>query len=138
MTKMRNQRAEPVYIRRNGAVRISHDNIVFYEPFNPQLLNMLDWSVRILCNEFELGGSFSVLIFVGTVPDDPEQWATSPTCVGIHDVYTSGTPHNSDSQEDLEVEGYVRLNGGLLERFAASELTPDVVVPFLKRELHWR
>jgi tyrosinase len=99
---------------------------------------MLEWSVRIRCNEFELGGSFSVLIFVGTVPDDPKQWLTSPSCVGIHDVYAGSAPHDSDSRGDCEVEGYVRLKGGLLEQLGASELTPDVVVPYLKSELHWR
>jgi tyrosinase len=99
---------------------------------------MLEWSVRIRCNEFELGGSFSVLIFVGTVPDDPKQWLTSPSCVGIHDVYAGSAPRDSGSRGDCEVEGYVGLNRGLLEQLGAIELTPDVVVPYLKSELHWR
>jgi hypothetical protein len=113
-------------------------NQTFAKPFNLDSPKMLEWSVWIRCNEFELGGSFSVLIFVGRVPDDPKQWMSSSSCVGIHDVYTGSASHGSDGQEDTEVEGYVHLNGGLLERMGTSELMPAVVVPFLKRELHWR
>ena len=103
-------------------------------------MRILEWTARIRCDEHELGGSFSVLIFLGEVPDDPKQWATSASCVGIHDVYTSRTSarDHSASQADAEVEGFVPLNEGLLEHSGANELTPDVVLPFLKNHLCWR
>ena len=99
---------------------------------------MLEWTARIRCNECELGGSFSVLIFIGMVPDDPKQWGSSPSCVGIHDVYVGKTSRDNASQEEAEVEGFVALNEGLLKHYGVNELTPNVVVPFLKNELHWR
>ena len=94
---------------------------------------MLEWTARIRCNQNELAGSFSVLIFIGNVPDDPKQWATSSSCVGFNDVYAGSASH-----EDAEVEGFVPLNDGLLNHFGPSQLTPEVVAPFLKTELHWR
>jgi tyrosinase len=99
---------------------------------------MLEWTVRIRCNTQELSGSFSVLVFLGRVPDDPKKWARSPSCVGIHDVFASSCPPDSPSEADAEVEGYVALNEGLLKYSGLSELIPDVVVPYLKSELHWR
>lgn len=98
---------------------------------------MLEWAARIRCDQYELGGSFSVLIFIGSVPDDPKQWETSESCVGIYDVYT-GKPSDSPGEGDAEVQGFVSLNEGILKHSGASTLTPDVVVPFLTSELNWR
>jgi len=36
-----------------------------------------DWTCRIHCKKYELGGSYWVLIFLGEVPEDPKKWHTS-------------------------------------------------------------
>src|SRR6202042_2657493 len=41
-----------------------------------------EWSVSVKCKKFELGGSFSVFIFLGEVPADPKQWLTDPAFAG--------------------------------------------------------
>lgn len=94
---------------------------------------MDEWTARIRCNENEVGGSFSVLFFIGVVPEDPKQWAKSASCVGVHDVFVG----SGSIQDEAEIEGFVDLNESL-KKSGIISLTPDAVVPFLKDELHWR
>lgn len=98
-----------------------------------ETMNEIEWNACIRCNENEVGGSFSVLIFIGAVPDDPMQWMKSTSCVGVHDVFAG----YGESRDEAEVEGFVDLKEGL-KKARIGSLTPDVVVPFLKDELHWR
>jgi tyrosinase len=44
----------------------------------PPNRRLYEWTARIECNKFELGGSYSVLIFLGHVPDDPQEWQVLP------------------------------------------------------------
>ena len=97
---------------------------------------MLEWTARVRCSQSELGRSFSVILFIGNVPDDPEQWVTSSSCVGFSDVYADSNSHKDNGEDG--VQDFVVLNDGLLNHFAPSQLTPEVVALFLKTELHWR
>jgi len=102
---------------------------------------LYDWTVRIHFKKYELGGSFAVLIFLGQVPDDPSQWRTAPTFVGSHHAFVNSAASQCDNcreQADLVNEGFVHLNSAIAERSGLSSLDPNVVVPYLKENLHWR
>ncbi|KAJ7264514.1 tyrosinase [Mycena haematopus] len=100
-----------------------------------------EWTARIQVKKYEVGGSFLVLLFLGSIPDDPTQWRTSPDFVGAHHVFANSVPDrcaNCRAHRDAVVEGFVHLNEGILEHSGLHSLEPDVVVPYLKRDLHWR
>jgi tyrosinase len=100
-----------------------------------------EWSIRIHVKKYELSGSFSVLIFLGEVPEDPEEWCTSPSYVGGHYAFVNsaaGQCDNCRSQEDLVVEGFVYLNLAIAERSGLPSYEPSVVHPYLKDNLSWR
>ena len=100
-----------------------------------------DWSTRIHVKKYELSGSFSVLIFLGEVPEDPEEWCTSPSFVGAHHVFVNGAADQCDncrSQEDLVVEGFVHLNLVIAELSGLPSYEPSVVHPYLRDNLSWR
>lgn len=101
---------------------------------------VLEWSVRVQSKQFELGGSFSVYIFLGQVPADPKHWLTDPAFAGTFDVFSNTEPDecaNCREQKDLVIKGFVHLNRQILKRSGNPSLKPDVVLPFLKRELNW-
>ncbi|KAI0322394.1 tyrosinase [Amylostereum chailletii] len=101
-----------------------------------------DWTARIQVKKYALGGSFSVLIFLGEVPEDPAQWRSSPSFVGAHHAFVNTSAErcaNCRTQADVVVEGFVHLNNAIARR--APELgsfDPSVVHPYLSRELSWR
>ncbi|KAJ7476711.1 tyrosinase [Mycena latifolia] len=100
-----------------------------------------EWTARIQVKKYEVGGSFLVLLFLGTVPDDPKQWRTSPNFVGAHHVFANSVPNrcaNCRAHGDAEVEGFVHLNEGIIEHSGLHSLEPNVVEPYLKKDLHWR
>jgi hypothetical protein len=96
-----------------------------------------DWTARIHAKQYELGGSFNVLIFLGEVPKDPEEWHTSPSYVGSHSVYVSGVHHPQGDQGDTVTEGFVHLNTAIAERSGLSSYEPRGVIPYLKDNLNW-
>ncbi|KAJ7501098.1 tyrosinase [Mycena galericulata] len=100
-----------------------------------------EWTARIQVKKYEVGGSFLVLLFLGSVPDDPKQWRTSSQFVGAHHVFANSVPDrcaNCRANRDAEVEGFVHLNDGIIEHSHLGSLEPDVVAPYLKQNLHWR
>lgn len=99
------------------------------------LTTMHIWTARIRCAEHELKCSFSVIIFLGNVPENPSQWHRSSTCAGEHEVLVN---QNKGHGEDSIIEGFVHLNDGIESLLGLSSLEPDVVVPALKHNLQWR
>ncbi|KAF7358740.1 Tyrosinase [Mycena sanguinolenta] len=100
-----------------------------------------EWTARIQIKKYEVGGSFMVLLFLGSVPDDPKEWRFSPNFVGAHHVFANSVPDrcaNCRAHRDAVVEGFVHLNEGINEHSGLHSLEPDVVVPYLKHDLHWR
>ncbi|KAI9508870.1 photo-regulated tyrosinase [Russula earlei] len=100
-----------------------------------------DWGVRIHVKKYELGGSFSVLIFLGDVPDDPSHWRSCPSFVGLHYAFVNSVASqcgNCRNQADLVIEGFVHLNEAIAKRSGLSSYEPEVVSPYLKENLHWR
>lgn len=109
------------------------------------VLSYNEWTARVRCNEHEVGGSFSVLLFLGPIPERKEDWRRSPSYVGMHGVYTGGYGGYGGYQqleiEDegaREVEGYIKLNEALVKANLPRSLSDKDVVPYLRRHLDWR
>ena len=109
--------------------------------FVPPNCGLYEWTARIEFKKYELGCSFAVLLFLGEVPDDPEEWQVSPNYVGGHHAFVNGSASqcsNCRSQADVVVEGFVHLNKGIVTHSGLNSLEPSVVEPYLKENLHWR
>ena len=92
-----------------------------------------DWRAQVSCKEHQVGGSFSVYIFLGDVPPDPNQWLTDHALAGIFDVYTA----IGDGDDGHVVNGVVLLNRWLSEKSGLPSFDESIVVPFLKRNINW-
>jgi len=92
-----------------------------------------EWSVHIKSDKHELSSAYLVLIFLGEVPEDPNEWEISLNLVGLHSAYVDGGRH----KEHL-TEASVTLNDALSKRRDLPSLKPEVVVPYLTKNLHWR
>ncbi|KAG8942201.1 hypothetical protein FRC00_011944 [Tulasnella sp. 408] len=100
-----------------------------------------DWTARVHVNKYAAGCSFSVLIFLGPVPDDPSQWRTSESYVGAHHIFLNAQPEeceNCRKTADAQVEGFVHLNKAIAARSGLNSYDPEVVEPYLKENLAWR
>jgi len=100
-----------------------------------------DYTVRIHFKKHELGRSFSVLIFLGDVPDDPLQWRVGDAFVGAHYAFVNSAASqcsNCRNQTDAYSEGFVHLNSAIAKGSGLSSYEPEEVLPYLKEKLHWR
>jgi tyrosinase len=100
-----------------------------------------EWTARIEFNKYELGVSFSVPIFLGAVPEDPQEWLVSPNFVGAHHAYVNSTAvlrANRQNQGNPVVEGFVHLNKAITQHSGLGSLEPAVVEPYLTQKLDWR
>lgn len=102
-----------------------------------------DWSVRVRIKQYELDEAFSVVIFLGDVPEDTDDWFLSPSYAGDHSVLVNSS---ADYCENCQVhremgtvtEGFVHLNKILAARSGLSSFDDAEVVPYLENNLHWR
>ncbi|KAG9032088.1 hypothetical protein FRB95_001949 [Tulasnella sp. JGI-2019a] len=100
----------------------------------------MGWTVIVKSKQYQFANSYSVLIFVGAPPASEHDWRTSPTYAGAFCAFVNSSPEecsNCMEHTDLVVEGYVPLTGSLADAGVKS-LGSDVVVPYLKENLHWR
>lgn len=100
-----------------------------------------DWTARVEFRKYELGVSFSVLLFLGQVPEDPEEWLVSPNFVGAHHAFVNtaaGHCANCRNQGTLVEEGFVHLNHAIAQHSGLGSLEPGVVEPYLTEQLQWR
>ena len=98
----------------------------------------LDWSTHIRVKKHEFGESFTVFIFLGDVPEDPEEWYSSPSYVGDHNVIVFRGGGAKKPGEDTFVQGVVHMNKAIVARSGLTSLDEDVVVPYLEEKLSWR
>lgn len=113
---------------------------------NPASNTYYDWTARIRFKKYELNGSFSVLLFLGSpIPSSTHaaQWRASPAFVGAHHAFVNSAAGQCENcraqaEADVVVEGFVHLNGALARRSGLGSFEPEVVVPYLRRELAWR
>lgn len=102
--------------------------------------NMVDWRVRILAPKYKLGGAYSILVFLGPVPEQVSEWRNSGALVGTVEVFANIQPDqcaNCRSRPDLTLEGTVYLNQALA-RSSLPTFEPQAVATYLKENLHWR
>ncbi|TFY66267.1 hypothetical protein EVG20_g4820 [Dentipellis fragilis] len=72
----------------------------------PAEITIWDWTARVHVAQYAVGGSFSVLLFLGDVPSDPGEWHTSSNFVGAHHAFVNGidgTPVPLEDVPSLEV-----------------------------------
>ena len=102
---------------------------------------MWDWTARIEFKKYELGMSFSVLIFLGEVPENPQEWRISTNYVGGSHAFVNSAASscaNCRNQQELVVEGFVHLNHAIVKLSGLGSLEPNVIKPYLTHNLHWR
>jgi tyrosinase len=108
---------------------------------SPDSASTWDWCARVHFKHMELDRSFSVSIFLGPPPEDPKEWQTADTFVGAHYSFVNSAADacaNCESHKEDVNEGFVHLNGALAAYSKLGSFEPDVVKPYLAKELHWR
>ncbi|TQN70844.1 Tyrosinase [Colletotrichum shisoi] len=107
----------------------------------------LEWLVNIKAEKAELGGNYVVHVFLGS-PDDaiPLLYVTNHSHVGAfatfgQDEHTACKNCQEGRASGQRITGQVPLTIALAERYVAGlleSLTPDHVIPYLQKNLHWR
>lgn len=132
-----------------GSENSAHTDSTDVSSKKPIAISGTKWTARIRCNHHDLQGSFSVLLFIGDVPEDPKAWRRAPSYVGADNIFLmeeeakkqcancQGSDAPADTQPVSYVEGYVHLNDAL-KKAELPSLEADVVAPFLRTNLHWR
>ncbi|OLL25128.1 Tyrosinase [Neolecta irregularis DAH-3] len=100
-----------------------------------------EWLVNLRILKYAVHGSFFIYIFLGPVPEDSDNWATTKTMVGLHSVFAnppSSRCGNCERQRDANIitSGTIPLTGALIE--AHIGLDQSQVEPYLRANLHWR
>jgi tyrosinase len=108
---------------------------------DPSDLDLFDWTARIECEKYELRRSFSVLLFLGEIPEASEEWQTCSSFVGAYHVFVNSVAErcaNCSTQVEFVAEGFVHLDHKILQHSGLGSLEPDVVEPYLTQALQWR
>ena len=98
-------------------------------------MSLWDWTARIECEKYELGQTYTVIIFLGEVPEDPMDWLICPQFVGAHHAIVDSS---GGKRGPVLEEGFVHLSSAIAERSHLGSLEPGVVEPYLKKNLNWR
>ena len=100
-----------------------------------------DWTVCVHVKKYEVGGSFSVLLFLGAVPVNLTRWRQSPHYAGAHHAFVNSTPQrcaNCRRQGNMVIEGFVHLNEAIARLSRLNSFDPTAVKPYLQENLQWR
>ena len=89
-----------------------------------------DWTDGVEFKQHELGTSFSVLIFLGQVPENPREWRVSPNFVGAHHAFVNSAGANRN-QQDFVVEGFVHLNQGIQDWHLWNPMSLNHILPII-------
>lgn len=103
-------------------------------------LQRLDWFIRIRVKKFQLGQSFTVLFFLGSVPDNVEQWRLSPHLIGSYSEFVNSDPEhcaNCKNSASLITEGFIDLDDSL-ERLGFAHKSEQEIDTHVQNHLHWR
>ncbi|KAF2396866.1 Di-copper centre-containing protein [Trichodelitschia bisporula] len=126
------------------------DIIVDANPIPEKFSNLLkeyrQWVANLRVQKHALNTTFRVFVFLGDFDPNPETWPFEKNMVGRFAVLgrgedTSCAKCRNDQQEELVVTGTVSLTTSLLGEMVGGDLEslePEVVVPYLQRQLHWR
>ena len=103
-------------------------------------LQRLDWFIRIRVKKFQLGQSFTVLFFLGSVPEHVDQWRLSPHLIGSYSEFVNSDPEHCANCRDsasIITEGFIDLDDSL-ERLGFAHKSEQEIETHLQHELHWR
>jgi len=104
---------------------------------NIVISSKVEWRAAISFERYELRGSYSILFFLGPVPEDPGIWEIAPDLISKEVVFESLTGGPSHLRNMVE-RGSVELNDGIIKHSGLAHLTPETVVPYLTKNFHWR
>ncbi|CAD6503403.1 BgTH12-03068 [Blumeria graminis f. sp. triticale] len=99
-----------------------------------------EWSLSVSVSKFDAGGAnFRILVFLGQVPADPEEWELSEAFIGSISIFPPPyVPITAfDPFPEVITHSEVDLDEGL-ERYGMNVEDSSSVVEFLKEELQWR
>lgn len=113
---------------------------------DPEGSRYYDWTARVNVKQYAVGTSFSVLLFLGDVHHDPASWQTGrcETFAGAVDAFVNSSAEQcancrNQREDELVIEGFVHLNRAIARLAPDFEsLHPDVVKPWLQKNLTWR
>jgi tyrosinase len=97
---------------------------------------MKEWSVSLSVNKYDLKGErFIIRVFLGQVPDNPEDWPLSNTCAGSFPVFpppstTTGPYPIITAYSEIDLTKALAENG-------IDESDEDTVEKWLKANLSW-
>jgi tyrosinase len=109
-------------------------------PATLNALQRLDWFIRVRVKKFQFGQSFTILFFLGSVPEDIAEWRTSPHLVGSHSEFVNSDPEhcaNCKDNANLITEGFVGLDD-LLERLGHATSSEEEIEKYIHDQIHWR
>ncbi|KZL81883.1 tyrosinase precursor [Colletotrichum incanum] len=107
----------------------------------------LEWLVNIKAEKAELGGNYVVHVFLGDPDDDtPLLYVTNHSHVGAFATFgqnedTACRNCQEGRASGQRITGQIPLTIALAERYVAGlveSLTPEHVIPYLQKNLHWR
>ncbi|KAJ2894577.1 Tyrosinase [Zalerion maritima] len=117
---------------------------------------MTQWSVSFSVDKFALDGTFKIYFFLGDFTENQADWIFDEDLVGSSTIFASsreridqGNCENCKKQEEsgLKYADTLSLTQALLVYYHSQEesyglrvadMTPEVILPFLTRNLHWR
>lgn len=127
-----------------GVSSVPHANIQATPAAAPSSVehkSVLEWTARVQAKKFELGGSYTVLFFLGPVPEDPKDWRTAPSYIGAHFAFANSVAsgcENCRNHSEMVSESYIGLNIALEARPDITSFDPEHVDPYLQANLRHR
>ncbi|KAK3372444.1 hypothetical protein B0H63DRAFT_551021 [Podospora didyma] len=102
-----------------------------------------EWITNIRVKKQAMDGPFSIHLFIGTVPDNPEDWILAPSHVGTVGVFAASDDgvNYRMSMSQLEVSSTIPLTTSLVKKVMLGELSslePRDVEPYLRRNIQKR
>ncbi|KAK6503306.1 hypothetical protein TWF481_008331 [Arthrobotrys musiformis] len=98
-----------------------------------------EWSANIRLNKRQTAGTYLINIFIGN-PTNGVEWTSDPNFVGSYYLLTKNGTCN-DCSENALVTGSVPLTHMLIDCARGGklkDLSPESVIPYLRRNLNWR
>ncbi|KAK6351377.1 hypothetical protein TWF718_004538 [Orbilia javanica] len=98
-----------------------------------------EWAANIRLNKYDTSGNYLINIFVGN-PSNGVEWTSDPNFVGSYYLLTKNGTCVGCSENSL-VTGSIPLTHMLIDCARGGklkDLTPDSVIPYLKKNLNWR
>ncbi|KAK6515094.1 hypothetical protein TWF506_007441 [Arthrobotrys conoides] len=91
-----------------------------------------EWQAKVVIDQAELLGSFTVYIFLGTPPTDPARWGTCPTMIGT--LTHLGAPEKRMHSRVIGTD--VVLTDAVYENLGPNP-TKEQVLSYIRENINW-